>query len=707
MSQKLALEIKSYQSSSDKEISKNKINNFFKQNPLISYKNKKQNNYSKKNFRKKEYIISIDNVFNKIKEKVKSKQSKIFNQTKFTEMSTNKNSSKEKTLNNTFNTNNTYSNYNNNINQNSNSNNTYINVAINNITEDDFTKSEEKIERIDEIKTINNKHDINNQNKNTKNIKIKTINDFYINNINSNLDNEKKEFKTQYEYYSTDDKIAEMNKKRKELFLSSRKFYLYNKEKNILSKIRQYKKEIVNKDLKQLGYDLNDNKKLILYSELKRLPTQICFGKGVSSMKKEEEDKEIYEKTFLKNLESKNKENQKNSDNFHKLMTKGFSSNKNINKYDAVLENKLVKNSNSMKKYNKKNQIISGHNLYPLLKEKKILKNILPKEIDYNTQFTIIDVINDELHPLYRYQKKNLNFHSGLISHEIDFLFVKHFALGQMADRKKDIFNKKLDEKFNILVKNLKEKNKEWKLTQKRLSDRESLKILRKQYLLQKFEKTIKRSFYYFRRMKISINLFFQMTLNTPPIKYDEGLYLFKAIKDADIENIEYLIKKNYNYALFRDEFGQTAFHICAKRNIYQIVQLLISRLGDINAKDIYGRTPLMCAAENGHLEMICVLLFKFADPDISDNKGKKAIDYVNINKKLNNLEEYKIQRALSFTRIVQLFDRIMVNEKDFDKFIGNSLKYLFKEELSINYEELLKSNDFVMKDDDKKYRKF
>ena len=48
-----------------------------------------------------------------------------------------------------------------------------------------------------------------------------------------------------------------------------------------------------------------------------------------------------------------------------------------------------------------------------------------------------------------------------------------------------------------------------------------------------------------------------------------------------------------------------------------------------------------------------------------------------------------------------------MVNEKDYDKFIGNSLKYLFKEELSINYEELLKRNDFVMKDDDKKYRKF
>ena len=191
--------------------------------------------------------------------------------------------------------------------------------------------------------------------------------------------------------------------------------------------------------MKQLGYDFNNKKKFNLYSELKRLPTQICFGKGVSSMKEEKEDKEIYENKFLKNLENKSKENQTNKDNYYKLLTKGFcSSKKNINKYDAVFENKLVVNSNSMKKYEQKNQLITGQNMYPLFKQKKILRNILPKEVDYNTQFTINDVIDDEMHPLYRYQKKNLTFHSGLISHEIDFLFVKHFALGEMVDKKKN-----------------------------------------------------------------------------------------------------------------------------------------------------------------------------------------------------------------------------------------------------------------------------
>ena len=140
-------------------------------------------------------------------------------------------------------------------------------------------------------------------------------------------------------------------------------------------------------------------------------------------------------------------------------------------------------------------------------------------------------------------------------------------------------------------------------------------------------------------------------------------MFLFKAIKDGDIDNIEKIIKSNYNYALFKDEFGQTAMHICAKRNIYQVIQLLISRLGNVDVQDIYGRTPLMCAVENKHLEVIIVLLLNYADPNIEDNYGKKAIDYINIGKRTKNGEvEYKMKRALEFIRLVYLFNRMMVN---------------------------------------------
>ena len=685
------LEINSDIANFEKRLSKNKIKDIINTNSLIDYQIKMKKNDIKTNKRKKDYIISIDNAFNKIKEKVRLKQSKLLNQTKLAEISNIKNISKEKTMNNTFNTNNTYSNINNNMNQNSNSNNTYINVAINNITEDDKSKNSELL------------NDINKIEKHTP----KKIEQIDLNNLNMNNFSENNKIRIPREYYTEKDQIAELNKIRQDLFNSSRKFYLHNSNKTIINRLRQLKSKNIERELKQLGYDFNNKKKFNLYSELKRLPTQICFGKGVSSMKEEEEDKEIYENKFLKNLENKSKENQTNKDNYYKLLTKGFcSSKKNINKYDAVFENKLVVNSNSMKKYEQKNQLITGQNMYPLFKQKKILRNILPKEVDYNTQFTINDVIDDEMHPLYRYQKKNLTFHSGLISHEIDFLFVKHFALGEMVDKKKDVLNKKKDEKFDILMKLLIGKKSDMRDEEKKLTDRAKQKLIRRKYLLKKFENAIKKSFYQFRRMKIDIRTFLNITRYDIPISDSDGMYLFKAIKDGDIENIERLIKKNYNYALFRDEFGQTAFHICAKRNIYQIVLLLISRLGDIDARDIHGRTPLMRAVEYGNLETISVLLFNYADPNIEDNEGKKAIDLLRFKKNSENAIEYKIERALKYARLVHLFNRMMVNEKDFDTFVKNSLKYLFKEELNINFEELLKTNTEVLKDDDKKYKK-
>ena len=685
------LEINSDIANFEKRLSKNKIKDIINTNSLIDYQIKMKKNDIKTNKRKKDYIISIDNAFNKIKEKVRLKQSKLLNQTKLAEISNIKNISKEKTMNNTFNTNNTYSNINNNMNQNSNSNNTYINIAINNITEDDKSKNSELL------------NDINKIEKHTP----KKIEQIDLNNLNMNNFSENNKLRIPREYYTEKDQIAELNKIRQDLFNSSRKFYLHNSNKTIINRLRQLKSKNIERELKQLGYDFNNKKKFNLYSELKRLPTQICFGKGVSSMKEEKEDKEIYENKFLKNLENKSKENQKNKDNYYKLLTKGFcSSKKNINKYDAVFENKLVVNSNSMKKYEQKNQLITGQNMYPLFKQKKILRNILPKEVDYNTQFTINDVIDDEMHPLYRYQKKNLTFHSGLISHEIDFLFVKHFALGEMVDKKKDVLNKKKDEKFDILMKLLIGKKSDMRDEEKKLTDRAKQKLIRRKYLLKKFENAIKKSFYQFRRMKIDIRTFLNITRYDIPISDSDGMYLFKAIKDGDIENIERLIKKNYNYALFRDEFGQTAFHICAKRNIYQIVLLLISRLGDIDARDIHGRTPLMRAVEYGNLETISVLLFNYADPNIEDNEGKKAIDLLRFKKNSENAIEYKIERALKYARLVHLFNRMMVNEKDFDTFVKNSLKYLFKEELNINFEELLKTNTEVLKDDDKKYKK-
>ena len=105
--------------------------------------------------------------------------------------------------------------------------------------------------------------------------------------------------------------------------------------------------------------------------------------------------------------------------------------------------------------------------------------------------------------------------------------------------------------------------------------------------------------------MKINISEYLEITKNNIPVEYNEGLYLFKAFKEGYIE-----------------------------KEIYQVIHLLKSRLGDIDSQDIYGRTPLICATENKHRETICVLLFYYTDPSIVDNEGKKAIDYIKVGKR-------------------------------------------------------------------------
>ena len=106
-------------------------------------------------------------------------------------------------------------------------------------------------------------------------------------------------------------------------------------------------------------------------------------------------------------------------------------------------------------------------------------------------------------------------------------------------------------------------------------------------------------------------------------------------------------------------------------------------------------------------METICVLLFYYADPSIVDNEGKKAIDYIKVGKKVNENDEYKLRRALSFVTLTHLFNRMMVNEKDFDTFMKNSLNHLFKQELDMNYEEWLKVNEeLTSNEDEKKYKK-
>ena len=70
-----------------------------------------------------------------------------------------------------------------------------------------------------------------------------------------------------------------------------------------------------------------------------------------------------------------------------------------------------------------------------------MLKNIMPKEYDYNTQRTPIELLNDTYHPLLRFQKKMLNQHINAINQEIGVTYSKPFTL---------VDKNKIPEKFQM-----------------------------------------------------------------------------------------------------------------------------------------------------------------------------------------------------------------------------------------------------------------
>jgi hypothetical protein len=661
---------------------------------------------------------------NLFEKKKKTNHMKLINESRETY---NKTNSKDRT--NYFSVNNTY-NANTNTNTNTNSN-TYINNIINNnndfdniiekdseiiktnerelnITKNNSEKGKNQNSKDNEKNSENEKNQNNEENENisendknpninamsSDNIKnLKSFNKTNSDNFNYNISNE-----SLCEYYSFKDKLIKIQKRREKLLIDSHNFHLYNNERWILNKLRQFKNKNIEKELKENGLDFY-GKKFKLYTDIRNVPTKVCFRKGNSASKIKNEDLDSkYNNKFVNHLINKKNKGitEKNNYNYHKMITQGFPKTKTSNN-DAPFEHKLIVNSNSNYKM-KKNNFIMNQEIYPLINQKKILKNILPKEVDYNTQYTIMDVINEELHPLNRFQKKNLTQHSNLISQEIELLFGKNITLSKIPFHSNIYQNSEnrieynTGEKFNKLISSLIEREKGESIMSPDVIEERKRKIIRRKYLLDKFKETIKLCMVKFKRLKISRDFFWAAIYCEDEITYQDGLYVFKAIKDGDVNSVKKSIKSNFKLASFQDEFQQTPLHICAKRNMYQVVQLLVSRLCSVNAQDVYGRTPLMCAAQGNHMESICVLLFSFADPNYEDKSGKKAVDYA---------KDGRIKYALTFARIVYLFNKMMNNSKNFDEFVLRGMSHLFSKDIGINYEPWLKINEEIQNKDD------
>ena len=76
------------------------------------------------------------------------------------------------------------------------------------------------------------------------------------------------------------------------------------------------------------------------------------------------------------------------------------------------------------------------------------------------------------------------------------------------------------------------------------------------------------------------------------------------------------------------DNYGSTPLDRAAQEGHVEIVKILLERGANPNAKDNKGSTPLHNAAQEGHDEIVKILLERGADPRIADNGGHIPLDY-------------------------------------------------------------------------------
>ena len=557
-----------------------------------------------------------------------------------------------------------------------------------------------------EIKGTNEEEKNSNNNKDNKDNNM-SISDISLYSYKPEENKLPKVLKDYYSSFLDNNRI----KRGERLIQSSIDFYLHRRK--YLNKYVNYKKEYTN---------LFNSKKYPPFSELKREQDIIAFGKIVPKETihvQKENKKNAHHKYVL--LRTKSSILPK-SDIQQAIFRTGLIKNHSIKK---LKEFKLIKDDYNTNNVNDKDYIPKdafGNSLYPIYGQKKMLKNIMPKEYDYNTRRTPVELLHDTYHPLLRFQKKMLNQHINAINQEIGVTYSKYFTLVDVNKIPKkfqmcqELIDLQKDEKLIKLIRELIDRNFGLKKEVNKALDtqKKEKEVIRKRNFYKRFSEIMLKASIHFKRLNISLddfyslpdyiqftttsketNKIYELALDKDEASFQKkiimeknGQHFFHALKAEDTDEIISITNSNYFIMFYRDVFLQTPLHIAAKRNLYKFISLFVSRGADVNAQDEGGRTALFIAAQQNNFEFITVLLFEIADPLIKNSKGERPIDVTT---------DQKVKFILERAKILHYFHKIG-KIKDFNESVRRGLRHLYYEEMGINYEKWLKENEEIIK---------
>ena len=319
-----------------------------------------------------------------------------------------------------------------------------------------------------------------------------------------------------------------------------------------------------------------------------------------------------------------------------------------INMFKKGITSRELDKINELSKKNHPN--IIGPITYPIIAPKKIVKNILPKEYNFKQSKTPDEVLRNAYYPVVRYQKKILNKHINAINKEIGvsysswFNLIKKENFSEKLQTTQDLIELQKDKRLIEMIQKLINANFKLKKEVSKIihENREKEEYERKQKILSKYKVVLIKAAIHFKRLHISINDFYKMEIKSIKPFSNEGTFrLICAIKDKDVNVINYILDHDSFLVYDFDNFKQTPLHWAAKRNVYEVISKMLYKGANINALDEAGRTPLHVSVENESYESTQILLYEVADPLIKDNRGFLPKDLTN-----DNDYKYMLQRA-------------------------------------------------------------
>ena len=106
---------------------------------------------------------------------------------------------------------------------------------------------------------------------------------------------------------------------------------------------------------------------------------------------------------------------------------------------------------------------------------------------------------------------------------------------------------------------------------------------------------------------------------------------ILEAARSGDLELVQTILDSDTTAIGMSNDRGSTALHFAAENGHIQIVELLLDLGADLEAIDVDGDTPLMCAAIGGHSEVFKMLLSRGADADILNTSKSGVLHYAAI----------------------------------------------------------------------------